>query len=584
MSPNFSGAGSLSRVLIANRGEIALRIVRTLREMGIASTAVYSDADRDARYVLEANDAYRIGPPPPSQSYLNQTALIETALRARCDAVHPGYGFLAENADFAEAVAQAGLTFIGPSPASMRLMGDKIAARRVAVDVGVPVVPGTDGRVASVDEARRFADEHGLPLLVKAGGGGGGRGIRLVEHEDQLDELLERAAREAEAYFGSRDVYLERYFYHARHIEVQVVGDADGNVAPWGERDCSTQRRRQKLIEETPAPGLDPGDRSALMEHAARLAESANYGGVGTVEFLNAGSGQLYFLEMNTRIQVEHTVTEQVTGLDLVRESILVATGNPATTTVESRGHAIEARINAEDPARDFAPGAGWVTEYREPGGPGVRVDSGIYQGFTIPGDYDSLAAKLIVDAPDRDQAVARLTRALRGFHIAGVPTTIPLLTSIVDSQVFRRGEVTTAWLDANLAALVGQPQPPVASSPASAERVRSFDVEVNGRRFSVRMREPNAAKAARSVSARAPSPKTGSDSGTVVSAMRGTVLAIKKTAGDTVLAGEAVFVVEAMKMENEVIAPREGVLAAILVAVGDTVDADQPLARLEPT
>lgn len=571
-----------TKVLIANRGEIALRILRTLREMGIGAVAVYSDADRDARYVLEADAAYNIGPAASSESYLNQERLIQTAAASGCHAIHPGYGFLAENGAFAEAVAAAGLTFIGPSADSMRLMGDKIAARRAAAAAGVPVPPGSPGAITELRQGREFVAKHGLPILVKAGGGGGGRGIRVVETDDALASSLESASREAGTHFGNREVYLERFFTQARHIEVQVAGDVGGVVVPWGERDCSTQRRRQKLIEETPAPGLPAGDRAALLSAAEKLALACRYRGVGTVEFLYVGPGEFYFLEMNTRIQVEHTITEQVTGFDLVRESIRLSQGEAATTPIQPRGHAIEARINAEDPADNFRPGPGRLDVYREPGGPGVRIDSGVYEGFSIPGEYDSLISKVISIAPDRDQAIARLLGALRGYEIRGVPSTIGLIRAIIDSATFRSGLVTTDWLDANLSQLIGARQPP-ADPPPRVEPSRSLDVEVNGKRFSVKVfGAKTAAPASVGRSSGSRLPRRRSKLTEVVSPMRGTVLTVAKTAGDEVREGESLFVVEAMKMENEVKAPRSGRLKAVLVSEGDTVESYQPLAEFE--
>jgi len=570
-----------AKVLIANRGEIALRIIRTLREMGVTSVAVYSDADRSAPHVLEADESHRIGPPPAPESYLDQEVLIRTASVAGCDAIHPGYGFLAENAAFAEAVAAANLTFIGPTPRSIQLMGDKIEARKTAAKVGVAVVPGSTGAVASLGEAEKFVAEHGLPVMVKAGGGGGGRGIRIVERADQLAEALERASKEAGTYFHNTEVYLERFFPRARHIEVQIVGDKSGKVVAWGERDCSTQRRRQKLLEETPAPGISSSDRSGLMESALKLARAAKYVGVGTVEFLYAGPGHYYFLEMNTRIQVEHTITEEVTGQDLIRESIEVCCGKPVLADVVSNGHAIEARINAEDPARDFAPGPGMVTVYREPGGPGVRMDTGVYQGWRIPGNYDSLIAKLIVHAPDRQRAIGRLLGALHGCRIEGVPTTLGLIRNIVDSRAFRDGGVTTDWLDANLDGLVGEPQ--VVPRLSGAESGRTLDLEVNGKRFEVRVleaSEPELERRTRQRGARA-SHLHGSQT-RIVSPMHGTVIAVKKQVGEPVSAGEGVFVLEAMKMENEITAPRKARIASILAGIGDTVDVGQTLAELE--
>lgn len=570
------------KILIANRGEIALRIIRTLREMGITSVACYSDADRAARFVLEADEAYRIGPAPASQSYLNQEAVLGVALQAECVGIHPGYGFLAENADFAAATAAAGLTFIGPSPAAVRLMGDKIAARRAAVDSGVPVVPGSEGAVDSLPAAREFTQRHGVPVMVKAGGGGGGRGIRVVESEADLEEALNRASREAEAHFKNPSVYLERCFPRARHIEIQVAGDRSGNIVAWGERDCSTQRKRQKLIEETPAPGLSDEDREAMKEAAIRLARAATYVGVGTVEFLYTGPRQFFFLEMNTRIQVEHTITEQVTGQDLIRESIELSSGKSARSEIYSRGHAIEVRINAEDPARGFAPGPGPIEVYREPGGVGIRVDSGVYQGFSIPAEYDSLIAKLVVHAPDRNRAIERMRVGLQGYAVEGVPTTIPLLQRIINSETFRDGNVTTDWLDANLEHFAGEPQAEAHAGEAEAA-FRTVDVEVNGKRFSVRVHEKTPIKRSTGGNARLRSGSAASAGAGkhIISPMHGTVLAVKKAEGDEVLAGEAVFVVEAMKMENEVLAPHTARIDRLLVSVGDTVDRDQVLAEL---
>ena len=572
-----------NKVLIANRGEIALRILRTLREMGITPVAVYSDADRESRYVLEADEAYRIGPPPAPLSYLNREALIQTALASGCQAIHPGYGFLAENADFVDEVTSAGLTFIGPSSSTMRAMGDKIAARQLAQRAGVPVVPGSDAAVEAIDVARAFVVEHGLPVLIKAGGGGGGRGIRVVEQEEMLAEAMERASNEADTYFHNPQVYLERFFRGARHIEIQVAGDSKGEVVAWGERDCSTQRRRQKLIEETPAPGISPSERTEMMDAAVRFARSAAYVGVGTVEFLYAGPGEFYFLEMNTRIQVEHTITEQVTNLDLVRESIELSCGKSVEKDIQPRGHAIEARINAEDPARGFAPGPGLIEIYREPGGQGVRIDSGVYQGFAIPGDYDSLVAKLVVHAPDRERAIARMLRALRGYHVEGIPTTIPLIQRIVASDTFRSGSMTTDWLDANLDSLVTEDAQPVPASVQAAAPPRRVDVEVNGKRFEVRIYdEATDEKAATGRRERKHSHTTSKTHiNAIISPMHGTVLAVNKAVGDHVAEGEAVFVIEAMKMENEVLAPRGGSISAMKAALGDTVDAGQILAEL---
>jgi acetyl-CoA/propionyl-CoA carboxylase biotin carboxyl carrier protein len=571
-----------TKVLVANRGEIALRIVRALREMSIESVAVYSDADRESRFVLEADEAFRIGPAPAPQSYLNQDVIIAVAQGSGAQAIHPGYGFLAENTQFAEAVADAGLTFIGPSPESMRLMGDKIAGRMTAVSAGVPVVPGTDGAVESLDQAHAFVERHGLPVLVKAGGGGGGRGIRVVDTIDQLETSLEAAAREAETYFSNRQVYLERLYTHARHIEVQIAGDVAGNVVAWGERDCSTQRRRQKLIEETPAPGLSDDDRAALHTAAVNLARVARYVGVGTVEFLFVGPGTYYFLEMNARIQVEHTITEEVTGRDLVVESIRLALGLPATRDIVSHGHAIEARINAEDASDNFRPGPGRIDTYREPGGPGVRIDSGVYEGYTIPGDYDSLISKLVVHAPDRDAAIRKMLGALRGYTITGVPTTVTLVANILASDAFRAGNVTTNWLDTHLADVVGEKQHSAHSSGPATD-ARELDLEVNGKRYHVCLFESGATKpAARTSAVGRTTRRAIAQTNQVVSPMRGTVLAITKIAGDEITEGETLVVVEAMKMENEVRAPRSGIVGSVQVAVGETVENLQLLMELK--
>jgi acetyl-CoA/propionyl-CoA carboxylase, biotin carboxylase, biotin carboxyl carrier protein len=572
-----------TKVVVANRGEIAVRVIRTLREMGLSSVAIYSDADRSARHVYEADEAYRVGPAPASRSYLSAHKIVQTALRAGADAVHPGYGFLAENAAFARDVATAGLTFIGPDPVSIELMGDKIAARRIAREAGVPVVPGTEGPVGSLKEARAFIAAHGLPVLVKAGGGGGGRGIRIVESQDQLEESLERAAREAESSFNNREVYLERYFSSARHLEVQIVGDRLGDIVAWGERDCSTQRRRQKLIEETPAPRISRSDRRGLMDAASSCAGAVNYVGLGTVEFLYTGPGEFWFLEMNTRIQVEHPVTEEVTGRDLVREGIEVCAGRQAASRIDRSGHSIEARINAEDPARGFTPGPGLITRYQEPGGPGVRVDSGVYQGFVIPRDYDSLMAKLIVRAATREEARVRLIRALSEFHIDGVPTTIPLIKRIVESDAFRAGGMTTTWLDTHVDELAGPPQAPSDQVEESTHEARAFDVEVNGKRFTVNVRSRSERERHPSRKRTQRTPTGGTAAGRfILSPMHGTVISIAKSVGDAVEEDETVFVVEAMKMENEVSAPRRGIIAAMRVAVGDTIEVNQELAELE--
>ncbi|HZS93781.1 MAG TPA: acetyl-CoA carboxylase biotin carboxylase subunit [Chloroflexota bacterium] len=575
------------RVLIANRGEIAVRIIRTLREMGITSIAVFSDADRDALFVQEADEAYYLGPAPASESYLNIEALIAAARQARPDAVHPGYGFLAENAGFGQAVADAGMTFIGPSPEAIRVMGDKVEARQRVRELGVPVVPGTDGPVRSVDEALAFASAAGYPVAVKAAGGGGGRGIRVVERPEDMAEALDRARREAEAYFKNPEVYLERYFPNPRHVEIQVLGDRHDHLVHLGERDCSVQRRHQKVIEETPSPAVDRELRARMGEMAVRAARSVDYSSAGTVEFLLTESGEFYFLEMNTRIQVEHPITERVTGVDLIREMILAAAGehiSVCSDILDLSGHAIEMRINAENPAAGFRPTPGPIDAYREPGGIGVRVDSGVYAGFVIPQDYDSLIAKLIVWAPDRARARLRALRALKEFRVDGPATTIPFHQAILTDPVFAEGKVSTTYVESHLSEIERRMAPVAeitAQPPEEPGPVREFDVEVNRKLFRVKVAERGASvQPARSRPRRA-SREPRASGNDVFSPIHGTVLAIKRNPGDEVQEGETLFIVEAMKMENEIAAPKSGTLGSIDVQLGDTVETGQTLATI---
>jgi acetyl-CoA/propionyl-CoA carboxylase biotin carboxyl carrier protein len=578
------------KVLIANRGEIAVRIIRTLREMGITSVAAFSDADRDALFVLEADEAYRLGPAPPGESYLNVRAILEVARESGAQAVAPGYGFLSENAAFATAVEEAGLAFIGPSPEAIRIMGDKVEARRQAVEVGVPVVPGTDGPIESLEAARRFADQVGYPIAVKAAGGGGGRGIRVVESLDELREALERARREAEAYFKNPDVYLERYFPDPRHVEVQVLGDRLGHLVHLGERDCSVQRRHQKLIEEAPSPAVDRELRSRLGEMACRVAGSVDYTSAGTVEFLLARDDSFYFLEMNTRIQVEHPVTEMVTGVDLIREMVLAAAGEPITVrdnVLDPAGHAIEIRVNAEDPLHDFRPTPTRISRYREPGGPGVRLDSGVYAGFSIPPNYDSLMAKLIAWAPDREWSRIRTLRALQEFDIAGPSSTIPFARAVLEHPAFVNGEVGTVFVSEHLGTLqtaIRRFEPvPVDEADETVRRddSREFEVEVDRRLFRVRVAELQRAREPRHVERRSRGANTVADTNAILSPMHGTVIAVKIQAGAVVERGQTAFVIEAMKMENEIAAHRTGTVASVAVSVGDTVESGQILATL---
>jgi acetyl-CoA carboxylase, biotin carboxylase subunit len=439
----------LNKVLVANRGEIALRVMRACQELEIPAVAVYSDADEEALHVRHADEAVRIGPPPAGKSYLNVEALLEAAKETGAEGIHPGYGFLAENASFAAACRDAGLTFIGPSAEAIEKMGNKSAARRIATDAEVPVVPGSE-ESASDDDAVETAGEIGYPVMVKAAAGGGGRGIRVAENEEELRKAVRVARQEAEKAFGDGSLYLEKLLIGPRHVEVQVIGDHEGNVIHLYERECSMQRRRQKIIEEAPSPGISPEVREKMAGAAVRLAREVGYTSAGTVEFLVEGD-EFYFIEMNTRIQVEHPVTETLTGVDLVKEQLRIASGEPLSLAQEDvpfEGHAIEFRINAEDPEKDFMPSPGEISFLDVPGGPGVRVDSAIYQGYKIPPFYDSLVAKLIVWALTREEAINRARRALREYRIEGLKTTIPLHVRLLEDDAFRSGEYHTDYLE----------------------------------------------------------------------------------------------------------------------------------------
>jgi acetyl-CoA carboxylase biotin carboxylase subunit len=444
-------APPFSKVLIANRGEIAVRVIRACREMGIATVAVFSEADREALHVLQADEAVAIGPAPAAESYLRQDKIIAAARATGAQAIHPGYGFLAENADFAEACAAAGLVFIGPPPAAVRATGDKLAARRVAAKLGVPLVPGTTQPLADGAEAARAVAEIGYPVMIKAALGGGGKGMRLVRAYAELEGALRAARSEAGSAFGDATVYIEKYIAAPRHIEIQILADAHGTVVHLGERECSIQRRNQKLVEESPSPGTTPEMRRRMGEAACRMAAAAGYVNAGTVEFLVDRDGRFYFLEINARLQVEHPVTEFVTGRDLVREQIRIAAGEKlgyAQEDISFSGHAIECRINAEDPDANFMPSPGKILGLRAPGGPWVRDDSGVYEGYTVPRYYDTLMAKLIVWAPDREAAIARMERALAEYHVSGLRTTLPILRRIVRHPDFAAGRLDTGFME----------------------------------------------------------------------------------------------------------------------------------------
>ncbi|WP_195572097.1 acetyl-CoA carboxylase biotin carboxylase subunit [Paenibacillus sp. 1001270B_150601_E10] len=441
------------KILIANRGEIAVRIIRACKELGIATVAVYSEADRDALHVRLADEAYCIGPTASKDSYLNFTNIMSVATLTECDAIHPGYGFLAENADFAEICSSCGITFIGPSADAIERMGDKSVAKQTMKDAGVPVIPGSEGLVEDLEDALMIARDIGYPVIIKATAGGGGKGIRIAEDEASLVKQMSQAQQEAEKAFGNAGVYLEKFLTGMKHVEIQIVADKHGNVVHLGERDCSVQRRRQKLVEEAPCPVINEDTRQAMGEAAVRAALAVNYSGAGTLEFLLSPTGEFYFMEMNTRIQVEHPVTEMITGIDIIKEMIMVAQGTPLSVSqadIKIDGWAIECRVNAEDPSRNFMPSAGQISFYLPPGGYGVRVDSAAYPGYTISPHYDSMIAKLIVWAPTREEAIERMKRALSEFAIEGIHTTIPFHMRLLQHPTFIRGDFDIKFLEEN--------------------------------------------------------------------------------------------------------------------------------------
>ena len=568
------------KILIANRGEIAVRIIRTCRELGIPSVAVYSDADRDALHVEMADQSFRIGPALAADSYLSIEAILGAARRSRATLIHPGYGFLAERAQFAKAVGDAGLTFIGPSPHAIETMGDKSAARRAADSAGVPIVPGTPEPVV-VRYAKTQAERIGFPLVVKAAFGGGGKGMHVVRSAENLEEALRRAAREAKSYFGRPEVFLERYVERAHHVEAQVVADQHGSVWFLGERDCSVQRRHQKLIEETPSPVVDEALRNRIGEAAVALARASGYVNAGTVEFIVDEDGSFYFLEMNTRLQVEHTVTEMVTGYDLVAQQIAIALGERLDIDPAPRGHAIQCRINAEDPGRNFLPGPGRISRYQEPAGPFVRVDAGVTAGRDVPGDYDSMFAKVIVQGEDREQARRRMLGALSEYRVEGVPTTIPLHRWALESPEFRAGEHTTTWLERALAEVDLPSQielnPPAAAKPRPADIL----VEVDGRRVPVRIFDERRERAPDRPALH--DPHHGEHvHGVITAPMQGTILKVLVEKGQEIQAGDVLCVLEAMKMENHIASTREGEVTDLPIRAGQVVETGQILAVID--
>jgi acetyl-CoA/propionyl-CoA carboxylase biotin carboxyl carrier protein len=580
----------LRKVLIANRGEIAVRIMRTLRDLGIGSVAVYSEADRDSLHVEWADEAYLIGPPPAAESYLRVDKILEAAAQAKADAIHPGYGFLAENEAFAQAVTDAGLVWIGPPPSAMGSMGDKVAARKVAIAAGVPIVAGTEGPV-DADGAKAFAKKQGYPIALKAVMGGGGKAFRVVRSAEELEDALEGAQREAQAYFGDASVFCERYVDRPRHVEAQILADAHGGVAFVGERDCSTQRRHQKLVEEAPSPAVDHDLRDAIGEAATSLAKAVGYRSAGTVEFLLSPDGELSFLEMNTRLQVEHPVSELVCGVDLVAEQLRIADGQLlGYESLTPRGHAIECRINAEDPAAGFLPSPGTITRWDAPLGPWIRTDEGFAAGRTIPRDYDSLVAKLICFGADRDQARMRTLAALADFRIEGVATTIPFHRAFIAHETFASGEVYTRFVEDEflpklpelLEALeTARERPSAGTATASPDAARTLAVEVSGRRFDVTLSQRDGRRVFRPLEKR-PTTHVAGGHDEVRAPMQGTILKVLVEKGQEVEAGDLLCTLEAMKMENHIIAPREGTIAELNVGEGNTVETGALIAVIE--
>ena len=585
----------LNRILIANRGEIALRIIRAVRDTGLTSIAVYAEPDVGARHVALADEAYPLGGRTAADTYLSVTALLAAAAQTGADAVHPGYGFLSENADFAQAVTDAGLTWIGPPPQAIRDLGDKVAARRIARQVGAPLVPGTAGLVTGPDDIAAFSAQHGLPVAIKAAFGGGGRGFRVVRSLAEIAGQYESVRREAAAAFGRADCYAERYLERPRHVEAQVLADQHGNVVVVGTRDCTLQRRHQKLVEEAPAPFLTDGQREQVHSSARAICQAAGYAGAGTVEYLLGADGTLSFLEVNTRIQVEHPVTEETTGIDLVRATLRIAAGEPLgiTTAPEPRGHAIEFRINAEDPARGFLPAPGTITRLTLPEGPGVRVDSGIQAGDLIDGSFDSMLAKLIVTGADRAEALDRSRRALAELAVDGIATVLPFHRAVTRDPAFTATRadsftVHTDWIETEFQLPAGEQ----GSEPFRAWPPAAVAVPVGGRPLTVRL--PGLATLSAAGEALAAPGITAAGSGTghstsaagpagnaVTAPMQGTVTKVAVTEGQHVEAGDLIAVVEAMKMENPVLAHRAGTVTGLRVAPGGGATQDQVLCEL---
>src|SRR5687767_5516313 len=581
-----------SKVLVANRGEIAIRVMRTLEEMGIGTVGVYSETDRDALHARRADESFLIGPGPANESYLVVDKILEVAKESGAEAVHPGYGFLAENAAFARACEEAGIVFIGPPADAIDAMGSKTKARELMKDAGVPIVPGTTDPVADVAAAKKIIDaEIGYPIAVKAAGGGGGKGFRVALSEDELEKAFEGAAREGEKFFSDATVYIERYLPDPRHVEVQVLADSHGNVIHLFERDCSVQRRHQKLIEESPAPAVDPELRERIGKIGTDAAKAVDYRSAGTIEGL-LQDGEYFFLEMNTRVQVEHCVTEMVTGIDIVREQVKIAAGEELAfgqDDIEIRGHAIECRINAEDASKKFAPAPGKVGSYREPSGPGVRVDSGAEEGYEVLPLYDPMIAKLIVWDVDREASTQRMLRALREYEIAGLKTLIPFHRALLATEQWANGETCRDLVeDREWLKQLAFPAPEKAADEDEAEKVaREYAVEVSGRRFDVTVIGEAMAANGAGPAKKAPrrERKTGGGGGApgeLVSPIQGTVLKVAVEKGAEVDEGALICVIEAMKMENEITAPSAGTIEELGVSEGGSVATGDTIAVIK--
>jgi len=581
------------KVLIANRGEIAVRVVRACRDAGLGSVAVYADQDLDALHVPMADEAYALGGSSPADTYLNIEKILKVAADAGADAVHPGYGFLAENASFARAVGEAGLTWIGPPPAAIEALGDKVAAREIASRVGAPMAPGTDGPVSGVADVEAFAGQHGLPIAIKAAFGGGGRGLKVVRKPEEITEAYESAVREAVAAFGRGECFVERYLDRPRHVETQCLADQQGNVVVVSTRDCSLQRRHQKLVEEAPAPFLSGSQLDQLYTSSKAILREAGYTGAGTCEFLVGQDGTVSFLEVNTRLQVEHPVSEEVTGIDLVREMFRIADGQQLDyPDPVPRGHSIEFRINAEDAGRNFLPAPGTITDLAWPSGPGVRVDAGYAAGMTVPQAFDSLLAKIIVTGASRDEALQRARRALDECVVGGMPTVLPFHRAVVRDEAFTAApfRVHTRWIETEFSNTIEPYSGPQAGADEAAPRER-ITVEVGGKRLEVVLPAglgaaapaagPTARRPARGHRAgRSPGGQASGDD--LASPMQGTITKIVVAEGDHVSAGDTVVVLEAMKMEQPLTAHKDGTVTGLAVQVGQTVPAGGVICQLK--